>query len=169
MKEIGIARRVDELGRIVIPKTIRSKLKIRQGDVFEIFIEGNRLILQREEVLEDLDDTLNKLLEIISNTMNIDIVITDTNKCVYASSNLRMLVRKELPLEIIDMIFKRKVIELEAYVFFEEKCNYLMQPIIFKGDIIGSVIFILRNRKIEEKHKLMCDFINKLFINKLEV
>ena len=48
MKATGIIRRIDDLGRIVIPKEIRRTLKIREGDPMEIFIEGdNRVIFQR--------------------------------------------------------------------------------------------------------------------------
>lgn len=53
MKEIGIVRRVDELGRIVIPKEIRKSLRIKEGDPLEIFIDNNGLVLKpyREEHL----------------------------------------------------------------------------------------------------------------------
>lgn len=67
MRATGIIRRVDELGRIVIPKEIRRTLKIEDGDPIEFFIEGNNIILQRyttlslEEVFKDIiGDILKK-------------------------------------------------------------------------------------------------------------
>lgn len=49
MKSIGIIRRVDELGRIVIPKEIRNNLKIKEGSEIEIFTEGKSIILKKYE------------------------------------------------------------------------------------------------------------------------
>ena len=50
MKSTGIIRRVDELGRIVIPKEIRSNLKIQEDSALEIFTEGKSIILKKYEV-----------------------------------------------------------------------------------------------------------------------
>ena len=49
MKATGIVRRVDDLGRIVIPKEIRRTLRIREGDPLEIYTEGNSVILRKHE------------------------------------------------------------------------------------------------------------------------
>ena len=108
MKEIGAFRRVDELGRIVIPKSIRTKYKIRQGDVFEIFVDDSRIILQKEEVINELCNTLYSILNVMAHTFNIGIVVTDTDKCIYVSDKLKSYVNKEIPTDIIDMILNRK-------------------------------------------------------------
>ena len=47
MKETGILRRIDELGRIVVPKEIRKKLKIREGDNLDIFVSEDNVILKK--------------------------------------------------------------------------------------------------------------------------
>ena len=47
MKAIGIVRRIDDLGRIVIPKEIRRSMGIREGDAMEIFLENNRICLEK--------------------------------------------------------------------------------------------------------------------------
>lgn len=169
MKEIGASRRVDELGRIVIPKSIRTRYKIRQGDVFEIFVEDNKIVLQKEEIIDELCNTLYSLLSVMANTLKIDIVITDTDKCIYSSDKLKSYINKEISSDIIDMILNRKKMKLENYLFFGEYCNILMQPIIIRGDVVGSVIFIIKNSKITDILELMSNFIRELFVNKLEV
>lgn len=169
MKEIGTFRRVDELGRIVIPKSIRIKNKIRQGDVFEIFVEDNKIILQKEEIIEDMCNSLYNLLDVISHILDIDVVVTDIDKCIYASTGFSSIVNKEISSNIVDMILSRKRVKIENFSFFDVNCNFLMQPIIVSGDIEGSVIFVIKKTKIKEIHELICNFVNKLFINKLEV
>ena len=54
MKETGILRRIDELGRIVVPKEIRKKLKIREGDNLDIFVSEDNVILKKYSPLNDL-------------------------------------------------------------------------------------------------------------------
>ena len=49
MKSTGVIRRVDELGRIVIPKEIRNKLEIEEKDPIEIYVEGNSIVLKKVE------------------------------------------------------------------------------------------------------------------------
>lgn len=47
MKSTGMFRRVDELGRIVLPKELRTRLEIEEGDPLEIFLDGDRVVLQK--------------------------------------------------------------------------------------------------------------------------
>ena len=54
MKSTGIVRRIDELGRIVIPKEIRKNLKIREGDTLEIYVEKSSIILRKFSHLNSL-------------------------------------------------------------------------------------------------------------------
>ena len=49
MKATGIVRRIDDLGRIVIPKEIRRTMQIREGDSLEIYVDGDRVILKKHE------------------------------------------------------------------------------------------------------------------------
>lgn len=53
MKATGIVRRIDDLGRIVIPKEIRRSIGIREGDAMEIFLEDNRICLEKYGISEE--------------------------------------------------------------------------------------------------------------------
>ena len=125
--------------------------------------------MQKEEIIDELCNTLYSLLSVMANTLKIDIVITDTDKCIYSSDKLKSYINKEISSDIIDMILNRKKMKLENYLFFGEYCNILMQPIIIRGDVVGSVIFIIKNSKITDILELMSNFIRELFVNKLEV
>ena len=65
MKEIGIVRKLDELGRIVIPKDLRKKLGIREGDLLEMFLENDKIILKKvcDSSAEDILSSLRTCLE----------------------------------------------------------------------------------------------------------
>ena len=53
MKATGIVRRLDDLGRIVIPKEIRRSMRLREGDAMEIFLEDNRICLEKYGISEE--------------------------------------------------------------------------------------------------------------------
>ena len=61
MRAVGIIRRVDDLGRIVIPKEVRRSLRIREGDPMELFIEDGGVVFRKYNALEeDMFDTIQK-------------------------------------------------------------------------------------------------------------
>ena len=71
MKETGILRRIDELGRIVVPKEIRKKLKIREGDNLDIFVSDDNVILRKYSPLKDLELILSVLLDAFKRISNV--------------------------------------------------------------------------------------------------
>ena len=64
IKEIGSIRRLDDLGRIVIPKSVREMLNMEQGDNIEFYIENNKVILKKSSVLEANEEEIYKLLQL---------------------------------------------------------------------------------------------------------
>ena len=65
MKATGIVRRIDDLGRVVIPKDIRRTLHIREGDPLEIYIDNDSVIFKRYDPSSEWERTLRKLKEAV--------------------------------------------------------------------------------------------------------
>ena len=63
MKKTGITRKLDELGRIVIPKEIRTNFKIEEGDQIEFYLNDNEIIIKKPSPLKGLDDEIYKLFQ----------------------------------------------------------------------------------------------------------
>ena len=76
MKETGVSRRIDELGRIVIPKEIRKNLKIREGDQLEFYVEKEYVVLRKKSSLHGLNEDIIHLLEILNDKLKKDIILT---------------------------------------------------------------------------------------------
>lgn len=79
MKNTGITRKLDELGRIVIPKEIRNNFKIEEGDQVEFFLSNNEIIIKKPSILKGLDDEIYKLFQVYNLKFHNSIAIIDSN------------------------------------------------------------------------------------------
>ena len=87
MKATGIVRRIDDLGRVVIPKEIRRSLKIREGDPLEIFLEKDCVCFKRYSALGSLsEETLRVVQTMAQRTFNHQIAIYDS-RCKISGPN----------------------------------------------------------------------------------
>ncbi len=83
MKTTGIVRRVDELGRIVIPKEIRARLKMDSGDLVDIFVNNQDIILTKFHPLSHDSEMISSFCDALKESYNSDIIITDMTKINY--------------------------------------------------------------------------------------
>lgn len=79
MKKTGITRKLDELGRIVIPKEIRNNFKIEEGDQIEFYLNNNEIIIKKPSPLKGLDDEIYKLFQIYNIKFHNSIAIIENN------------------------------------------------------------------------------------------
>lgn len=87
MKETGVVRRLDELGRVVIPKEIRSRLKIKNGDLVDIFTNNDEIILQKYHPLSRDILPIRSVLEAFKRVYNVDFILFDSSKVLYSTYN----------------------------------------------------------------------------------
>ena len=145
----GIVRRIDELGRIVIPKEIRKTLRIKNGDNLEIILDGETINLRKYSQIENVMDMANVYAEGFNQVLKYNIIITDTDKVIAAAGNLR---KKYLEQGISDsltsMIERRDNLvskgrgNIEIIPSIMEYGYYTMSSIINNGDAIGAVIIL---------------------------
>ena len=145
----GIVRRIDELGRIVIPKEIRKTLRIKNGDNLEILLDGETINLRKYSQIENVMDMANVYAEGFNQVLKYNIIITDTDKVIAAAGNLR---KKYLEQGISDsltsMIERRDNLvskgrgNIEIIPSIMEYGYYTMSSIINNGDAIGAVIIL---------------------------
>ena len=111
MKATGVVRRIDELGRIVIPKEIRKNFRIKEGENVEIYIDDNNIILKKYSELKNVSDISSNIIDSVFSVINKDIIITDTSNIMELSSSLKnVFFNKELSVEYQNMLSKREKI-----------------------------------------------------------
>lgn len=167
MKATGIIRRIDDLGRIVIPKEIRKKLKINDGENIEIYISDEKIILQKYSNIKNIKDIAQNLTDSIYSVLKDDVIITDTEMVISASGKYRKnLINKKISNELINMMNKKDNnihdnINIVNDIEIAE--NFKINVITENGDIKGSIILI-SNNITKEKEQIIN--INTTFLNK---
>lgn len=89
MKTTGIIRRIDELGRIVIPKEIRKNLRIKNGESLEIYLENDSIILKKYSQIESLKNVSIDYVEAFNQIIKHNIIVTDRDKVIAAAGPLK--------------------------------------------------------------------------------
>lgn len=174
MKTTGVSRRIDDLGRIVIPKEIRRNLKIREGELLEILVEGDRIILTKHSTMKSIVDIAKLCVDAIGDASNINMIITDRDKVIAASSQLRKkYIDKDLNVEMSELLLKHNpIIEREPKKIKidydnEEITPYIAYPIIIDGDIAGSVIVLGLDGKVNEIDEKLTEVVSKILTHNI--
>lgn len=166
MKATGIVRRIDDLGRVVIPKEIRRTLRIREGDPLEIFTDKEgAIILKKYSPIGELGTFAKDYAEsLYINSDHITCILDKDQVIAVAGGVKKDFLEKKISTgmeKIINLRSAYKGIRNEAgFVSLLEEdnealYNYLqVSPIICEGDTLGAVVFLSLNSKmgeIEEK------------------
>ncbi|MBS6196537.1 MAG: stage V sporulation protein T [Clostridiales bacterium] len=153
MKATGIVRRIDDLGRVVIPKEIRRTLRIREGEPMEIFTgrEGE-IVLKKYSPIEELGNLSREYAQAMGQTLGYLVCISDHDQIVAAGGPKQQEYQgKNISKELEEAIRNRVTIYADAKekswipLTAEEKertGSRIIQPIIAAGDAIGSVIIV---------------------------
>ena len=150
MKATGIVRRIDELGRVVIPKEIRRAYHIRVGDPLEIYTnnEGG-VVFKKFSPVEEMGKNATDYAEALSKSTDKTVIVCDRDKCIAASGSGKMgFLNRSISSHLDDFVVLRKdyfLTEGETPLNSLDGVDsylYCMSPIISQGDIMGSISFI---------------------------
>ena len=157
MKSTGVVRRVDDLGRIVIPKEIRRTLRIRDGEELEIYVDNDVVVLKKFSKVAELDDISKKMVDVVSSLIGKTILVTDRDTFITGSGDLKKkYLNKEISGYLENIISNRSVVvqkdigNIQLADVSDEMYSCVINPIISFGDVIGTVIVISINSDISE-------------------
>ena len=174
MKSTGITRRIDDLGRIVIPKEIRKNLKIKENEVLEIFINNDEIILKKFSPFDDSEKVLSDYIKVINDMTGNDVIITDRDKVILSSKRLEeSLLNKKLSEYVNDLIENRSIFlsndmkGIEVIDNEKIKQNYYFIPFIIDSDVVGSII-MFSSKEFDENSKSLLLIASKLLVNYIE-
>jgi AbrB family transcriptional regulator (stage V sporulation protein T) len=161
MKGIGIVRRVDDLGRVVIPKEIRRKLRIREGDLLELFIDREGYACFRKySPIGQIGDFAKEYADLLYEETGHIALITDRDLVVQVSGapKREYLDKPVEEYKIISQCLEDRKVRMGS--------NMVVAPVISDGDVVGSVALLAQkdyNGKIGDvEYKIVAQAANFL-------
>lgn len=158
MKATGIVRRIDDLGRVVIPKEIRRTLRLREGTPLEIFTDREgEIILKKYSPMAELGSFAKQYAEALAQSTGLIVCVTDRDQVIaVAGTGKKELLQKGISKPLEQMILNRtNVIAGKDDGQFvpitaedtEEYSGEVTAVILCEGDAIGSVIILSKDPK----------------------
>lgn len=161
MKNTGVIRKIDELGRIVIPKEIRKNLNIRNGEDVQIYIEEDKIVLKKHKKILSIKENAQRYLNMFKKFIDHEIYITD-RESIIASSNGKYL-NEGIESKLIALINDRRQDIGYSVIIGKDKLNqnYLLYPIIVDADAVGAIL-LLNSKEINDRDKVIVEILNSL-------
>lgn len=166
MQTTGIVRRIDELGRVVIPKELRRTMKIREGEELEIFAdENNRLVLRKYSAIKNLTKFADEYAQALYSTTNHNILIADKDSYITVKGNLsKDFMGREISHTIEKIIMDRKS-EIRDHTNYikltvDDSNDYkgqIIDPIIIGGDVYGAIILVSQSTAMSDSDVKLID------------
>lgn len=162
MKATGIVRRIDDLGRVVIPKEIRRTLRIREGDPLEIFTDREgEIILKKYSPIGELGTFAKEYTESLAQSSGHITCIVDKDQIIAVAGGAKKeLMEKHISAELERTISSRNshqasrsepgfvpILDDEPEGMYN---NQMITPILAEGDVLGAIIFLSPDKKMGE-------------------
>lgn len=151
----GQIKRIDELGRIVIPKDIRKRLSIKTNDTLEIGMDGDRIVLNKKVAIKEYNDYVKTLLTILTNYSGIKFLATNREDIIFNNTDIEEFdVKRYINLSLYEMDKVK-----------DEICSGCdIRPVIIDSNVEG--IILVTN---SECNKEVGKIINILVTSKLDI
>lgn len=157
LKATGIVRRIDDLGRIVIPKEIRRTLRIRESDPLEIYTDREgEIVLKKYSPIGEMTTFAKQYAESLAQVSGRVALIADRDQYIAVSGGMKFLLGKPLSRDMEDKLTQREVVQAargeKQFIEIstesaEELEQFVSAPILSEGDVIGVVVLAANNLK----------------------
>ncbi len=165
MKATGVVRRIDDLGRIVLPKELRRTMRIKEGESLEIYTDGdNKIVLKKYSPVNQMTDFVKEFTESMYTTNKRNIIVTDNEKIVAASGDFDIdLTGKKITKELEERLKNRNTqinnngVNLSVCENYTINNASIVKPINVFGDVLGCVI-VEGKPSITDSEKSLAEF-----------
>jgi len=148
MKATGIVRRIDDLGRVVIPKEIRRTMRIREGDPLEIFTSSGEVIFKKYSPMGELSEFAGHYAEALAAEVDFPVIICDRDHCIAAAGISKKTVLEHRVTSHLEEIMEgRRIMH-----FTDDTAKSALEgvhsnisvavPIVTSGDVSGAVVLL---------------------------
>lgn len=157
MKTTGITRRIDELGRIVIPKEIRKNMRLKSGELLEIFLNDSETItLKKHSIMNPKQEFLMVYVKTLADQANVDIYITNLNEIIFSNieASIGEKISEELENKIKNLNFNGlNELKITSNINLNKPFNvFSLSP---NGDLSGLLIVKFKDNLNEEEKSII--------------
>jgi len=156
MRATGIVRRVDDLGRMVIPKEVRKTFRIGTGDPLEIFTNGNEIIFKKYKPFAAIEDYANDVASSLYDVFGHIVFITDDDTIVAIEGEKKKALLQHKTKDVLPDFYDKKEEEFETAKKTitindesREVQGYVCVPIHVKEKVVGSIIVLGKNGAVD--------------------
>ncbi len=149
MKATGIVRRIDDLGRVVIPKEIRRTMRIREGDPLEIYTDaGGEVIFKKYSPIGELSTFASQYADALLKGTQLAVIICDRDHCVAAAGiSKKEVLERRVSAALEDIMNSRRIYtitggERHAALDGVDRSICIAAPILSAGDVTGAVVML---------------------------
>ena len=151
MKDTGIVRRIDELGRIVIPKEIRRTMRLKEGTPVQIYINKmGELTLTKYSPIVDVSEYAQIFCDVVGDIIDNNVVILDKDNIIASTKYKKDYIGKQISVPLEEMLEERKSYMLSTLdnskmlpIYNDDQTEYKAQiivPILANSDIVGGIV-----------------------------
>ena len=168
----GMVRRIDELGRIVIPKEIRKNLKLNMGDIVEIYVEDNKVMLKRFSTLLGLEEDLFNIAKVINELSQATVLFVEHDKIIVSyGKRSELFLDKDINKHLYNKANNQAFTKLKSvYIIsevMEERTTYIA-PLYMKNNVQGLFIIIENEHIINQYDLEIINQFKKFIIKQLD-
>lgn len=160
MKFTSIIKRIDNLGRIVLPKDVRRKLKLKENDEVEIVVgEDGFIELKKYSAIDEYKDECITLVNLLEELIDKEVIVTDNSSIYVCGKKDDSYINMPLSKKYIEILENRKVFNEKTMPTFNilegngEIYAKSIVPIIVESSIVGSVAIVSKNKQLNIKDK----------------
>jgi len=172
LETTGVVRKIDELGRIVVPKEIRKTLGIKTGQSIEMYIDKDKVVLKKFSSMNSSIELARIYVETLYRTSKNLMIITDNDTIIAIPSHKhRDFLNEPISDDLVEFLKGKRTIKDNRKIRITENKtisgNYIITKIIANGEVLGLVILI-SDKELDNKDETLTQLTAELLSKKIE-
>lgn len=168
----GMIRKIDELGRIVIPKEIRKSLKLNMGDIVEIYLEDNKILLKRYSTMLGLEEELFNIAKVLNELTNATILFAENENIIISyGKNSQLYLDQKINKQVYNKITDNKFLKFKSLYLISNKIedNIIhIAPLYCKNNLQGLIIIIENDHNLSSNEQEIINQFKKFILKQLD-
>ena len=175
MDNYGLTRKIDSMGRIVIPKELRERYNIRENDYLEFNLIEDGFCIRKHSKLGRLKTLAQELTDILNSFLDAEVLIAESDKILaYSGKFKEKYIDKDISIELLKSIRRRESLfekyqkELKLIKNDSILCSYINETIVANYEDVGLICLYRTDKSVDENDLKVVKIVSSFFTKYLE-